>query len=253
MAARRAAALHDGADSRRGGRGQRETGREREALTAARLKVENQIGSLLIRHGISGFKPRLKTAARQLVELRTPEGAELPPNTMERLKPLMGQHSLLTEQLREIEAARQRVVATPDPDRIGRMIQLLVRIVGLGVETATVLAHEVFSRRFRDRKALAGFVGMTGTPFNSGGSTREQGISKNRAPRVRRIMTQLTWRWIRHQSESALSRWFHERTGGAKGRMKTIMAMALARKLLVALWRYVETGAIPEGARLAPA
>ena len=94
---------------------------------------------------------------------------------------------------------------------------------------------------------------MTGTPFNSGGSTREQGISKNGAPRVRRIMTQLTWRWIRHQSESALSRWFRERTGGAKGRLKTIMAMALARKLLVALWRYVETGAIPEGARLAAA
>jgi transposase len=231
----------------------REPGREREALTGARLKVENQIGSLLIRHGISGFKPRLKTAARQLAELRTPEGAELPPNTMERLKRLMDQHSLLTEQLREIEAARQRAVATPDPDRIGRMIQLLVRIVGLGVETATVLAHEVFSRRFRDRKALAGFVGMTGTPFNSGGSTREQGISKNGNPRVRRIMTQLTWRWIRHQSDSALSRWFHERTGAAKGRMKTIMAMALARKLLVALWRYVETGAIPEGVRLAAA
>jgi transposase len=129
---------------------------------------------------------------------------------MERLKRLMGQHSLLTEPLREIEAGRRRVVATPDPDRIGRMIQLLARIVGLGVETATVVAHEVFSRRFRDRKALAGFVGMTGTPFNSGGSTREQGIGKNGAPRVRRIMTQLTWRWIRHPSESALSRWFHE-------------------------------------------
>jgi transposase len=133
------------------------------------------------------------------------------------------------------------------------MIQLLACIVGLGVETATVLVHEVFSRRFRDRRALAAFVGLTGTPFDSGGSRREQGISKNGNPRVRRMMTQLTWRWTRHQPDSALTRWFSERTGGAKGRIRKIMAMALARKLLVALWRFVETGVAPEGVRLAPA
>jgi transposase len=117
-------------------------------------------GPFIVGFGLRPFRRGpCQTPQGQLAELRTPEGAELPPNTMERLKRLMGQHSLLTEQLREIEAARQRAVATPDPDRIGRMIQLLVRIVGLGVETATVLAHEVFSRRFRDRRALAGFVG----------------------------------------------------------------------------------------------
>jgi len=121
------------------------------------------------------------------------------------------------------------------------------------VETATALVHEVFSRQFRDRKALAAFVGLTGTPFNSGGSTREQGISKNGNPRIRRIITQLMWRWIRFQPGSALTRWFEERTGGAKGRIRKIMAIALARKLLVALWRYVETGVIPEGVRLASA
>jgi transposase len=231
----------------------REPGREREALVKARLKVENQIASLLIRYGISSFRPRLKKAAQRLEALRTPGGKELPKNTQERLRRLLAQHRLLTEQLKDIEVARQLVVTVPDPDRIERMIQLLVRMAGLGVETATVLVHEVFSRRFRDRRALAGFVGLTGTPFNSGGAVREQGISRNGNPRVRRIITQLMWRWLKFQPQSALSRWFQERTGGAKGRMKKIMAMALARKLLVALWRYLETGEPPAGARVATA
>jgi transposase len=231
----------------------REPGRERETIIAARLRIENQIGSLLIRYGITGFKPRLKKAMQALAELRTPDGATLLPKTVERLKRLMDRHRLLSAQLKEIELARQAVVAVPDPSRLEKMIQLLARIAGLGVETATTLVHEVFSRRFRSRQALAGFVGVTGTPFNSGGSTREQGISKNGNPRVRRILSQLTWRWLKHQPDSALSRWFHVRTGGAKGRIKTIMAMALARKLLVALWRYVETGVIPDGVRFAAA
>lgn len=231
----------------------REPGREREAVTVARLRVENQIRSLLSRYGITGFKPRLKKASQHLEQLRAPDGKRLLAKTMERLRRLMAQHRLLTEQLKDIETARQQVVAVADPDRIEKRIQLLVHIVGLGVETATTLVHEVFSRKFRDRKAIAAFVGLTGTPFNSGGSTREQGISKNGNPRVRRIATQLMWRWIKLQPESALTKWFLERTGGAKGRIKKIMAVALARKLLVALWRYVETGVVPQGARLASA
>jgi transposase len=229
----------------------REPGREREALVAARLKVENQIGSQLIRFGIEGFNPRLKKAAQKLEDLRRPDERPLPPKTMEKLRRLMAHHALLSQQMKEIEVARQQVVTVTGPDRIERMIQLLAHIVGLGVETATVLVHEVFSRRFRNRKALAAFVGLTGTPFNSGGSTREQGISKNGNPRVRRIVTQLMWRWLKFQPGSALARWFEARTGGAKGRIRKIMAIALARKLLVALWRYVEDGVIPEGVRLA--
>lgn len=231
----------------------REPGREREAVTAARLKIENQIRSLLDRYGIIGFKPRLKKAAQHLEQLRTPGGEALLTNTMDRLRRLMAQHRLLSEQLKDLDAGRQQVVAVADPDRIEAMIQLLVHIVGLGVETATTLVHEVFSRQFRDRKAIAAFVGLTGTPFNSGGSIREQGISKNGNPRVRRIMTQLMWRWVKFQPQSDLTKWFLERTGGAKGRIKKIMAVALARKLLVALWRYVVTGVLPHGVRLATA
>jgi transposase len=215
--------------------------------------VENQMRSLLARFGVADFHPRLKKARERLEKLRTFDGGPLPPNTKASLERLMARHRLLSEQLKEIKTARERVLAVADPDRMDRMIQLLAGLVGVGVETATTLVHEVFSRRFRDRRALASFVGMTGMPYDSGASKREQGLSKNGNPRVRRILTQLMGRWRIFQPQSALARWFLARTGGAKGRMKKIMAVALARKLLVALWRYVETGVIPDGVRLAAA
>jgi transposase len=131
------------------------------------------------------------------------------------------------------------------------MIRLLTLVLGLGVETATTLVREVLCRPFRDRRALASFTGLAGTPFMSGKTEREQGIGKNGNPRVRRIIMQLVWRWLRFQPESVLSRWFAVRTGGAKGRIRKIMAVALARKLLVALWRYVTQGVVLDGAILA--
>lgn len=172
---------------------------------------------------------------------------------MEELRRLMLRHRVLSDQLREIEAAREQIAMAADPDHAVQQIQMLARLVGLGLATATGLVREVFCRSFSDRKALAGFVGLTGTPFNSGGSERDQGISKSGNPRVRRILLQLAWRWLRFQSGSTLSCWFAERTGGAKGRIRKIMAVALARKLLVALWRYLQTGELPAGARLATA
>ena len=126
----------------------------------------------------------------------------------------------------------------------------MTRIVSLGQETATLLAYELFCRPFRDRRALASFVGLTGTPFKSGDMDHEQGIGKNGSGRIRRMLMQLAWRWLRFQPDSALSQWFAERTAGAKGRIRKVMIVALARKLLIALWRYVETGEVPAGARL---
>ena len=165
----------------------------------------------------------------------------------------MVRHGVLSDQLKEIEAAREQAVTAAEPDHAAQQIEMLALLYGLGLGTATVLTREVFCRTFRDRKAIASFVGLTGTPFNSGGSEREQGISKNGNPRVRRLLMQLAWRWLRFQPDSALSCWFVERTADAKGRIRKIMAVALARRLLVALWRYVETGEVPAGARLANA
>ena len=235
----------------------RRPGRERHKLTGERVSIENQIQSLLWLHGIYGFRPRLKKAKEKLEALRMRSGASLPRETMAQLRRLMDQHRLLSEQLAEIDAAREAELAAaakaPDPERGQRMIRLLVAICGMGLETATQLVREVLCRPFRDRRAVAAFVGLTGTPFRSGGMEREQGVSKNGDKRVRGLMMQLAWRWLKFQSDSALSRWYVGRVGDAKGRIRKIMAVALARKLLVALWRYVQDGVIPEGARLAAA
>jgi transposase len=231
----------------------RRPGRERERLVGERLELENRMDSLLCLHGVVGFKPRLKKAMQHLEALRSFAGEPLPDKTMAELKRLMARHQLASEQLREIEVERDRVLTVARPDREERMIRLLVQIVGLGVETATVLVREILCRPFRDRRALASYAGLTGTPFRSGGMEREQGVARSGNARGRRILVQLAWRWLRFQPQSALSGWFAERTGGAKGRIRKIMIVALARKLLVALWRYVETGQVPAGARLAAA
>ncbi|NJM91447.1 MAG: IS110 family transposase [Rhodospirillaceae bacterium] len=231
----------------------RRPGRERERLLNERLQLENRLENLLCLHGVSNFKPRLKKAAERLEQVRSFAGTPLPPQTMDELRRLMVRHRLVSDQLRGLEAARDRVMAVAEPDEAERMIQILIRIVGLGTETATLLVRELFCRSFRDRRALANFVGVTGTPFRSGGMDREQGIGKNGNAHVRRIMVQLSWRWLRFQPDSALSRWFDERTGGAKGRIRKVMIVAMTRKLLIALWRYVETGEVPAGARILPA
>jgi transposase len=227
--------------------------RERERLVSERVALENRIENLLCLHGVVGFKPRLKKATARLDELRSYTGEPLPPMKMDELKRMMVRHGVLSDQLKAIEAAREQVVTAAEPDHAAQQIKMLALLYGLGLGTATGLTREVFCRTFHDRKAIASFVGLTGTPFNSGGSEREQGISKNGNPRVRRLLMQLTWRWLRFQPDSALSCWFAERTAGAKGRIRKIMAVALARKLLVALWRYVETGELPPGVRLAAA
>ena len=234
---------------------QRRPGRERERLVSERIALENRMQNLLCLHGVCGFKPRLKKAAAQLATLRRFDGAPLPMELMAELRRLLARHQLLSEQLKEIEAARETVLTAEKPDQAAQQIRALAMLYGLGLGTATDLAHEVFCRSFRrppgDRQpASAGtcFVGLSGTPFNSGGSEREQGISKSGNPRVRRLLMQLAWRWLRLQPQSELSRWFQERTGGAKGRIRKVMAVALARKLLVALWRYLQTGVLPAGA-----
>ena len=231
----------------------RRPGRERERLVCERLQLENRIENLLCLQGIAGFRPRLKKAAERLEQLRSFAGMPLPAQTMAELRRLMARHRLLCEQLQEIEAARDRVATALQPDQSERMIQHLAQIVGLGLETATLLVREMLCRRFRDRRAVASFAGLTGTPFRSGGMAREQGIGKNGNARVRRIVMQLAWRWLRFQPQSVLAQWFATRTGGAKGRIRTVMIVALARKLLVALWRYVGTGELPAGARVTAA
>jgi len=132
------------------------------------------------------------------------------------------------------------------------MIQRLARVRGIGVQTATVLVHEAFVRQFRNARALGSYAGLTGTPYSSGGTHREQGISKDGNRRLRATLVELAWMWLRDQPGCALSRWFHDRLGGSRGRLRKVMIVALARKLLIALWRYLQDGAVPQGMELKP-
>ena len=130
------------------------------------------------------------------------------------------------------------------------MVFLLVRIIGLGVETAEQLVHEMLSRNLRDRKAVARYAGVTGSPDESGASRREKGLSRSGNGRVRKILIQLSWRMLQFQPDSRLARWFKNRTANSQ-RSRKPMIVALARKLIIALWRYVNTGVVPDGFKLA--
>ena len=147
--------------------------------------------------------------------------------------------------------ARDAVLKKPAPaDEAERMIRSLVDMRAIGPELATLLVREAFSRPIANRRALGSYVGLVGTPFSSGGSEREQGIGKDGNRRVRAAMVELAWLWLRWQPDSTLSAWFRGRVGKAGGRIKKIMIVALARKLLIALWRYAKDGVIPEGAKM---
>lgn len=227
--------------------------REREALVAERTRIVNRIKGSLARLGIRGFKPTLRRAPDRLAELRTPEGTALPPNTLAELRRDMARLRFVREQVEEIETARaDRLEQAPD-EKPNAMVRLLARVIGVGIETADMLVHEVLSRELRDRRAVARYAGLTGAPDESGAKRREKGLAKTGNARVRRGMIQLAWRFLFFQKESALAKWYRERTADARGGTRKTMIVALARKLLIALWRLVTTGEEPHGVVLRPA
>ena len=154
---------------------------------------------------------------------------------------------MVREQIGTIEQARlERLEQAPETGPHA-MVRLLASVIGVGVETADMLVQEVLSRNLRDRRAVARYAGLTGSPDESGSRRREKGLAKAGNARVRRGLIQLAWRFLRFQKDSALARVVSGRTEGAKGERKTTMIVALARKLLIALWRMVTAGEIPEG------
>ena len=230
--------------------------RERGRLVNDRLQLENQMDSIWARFGITGFNPRRKDAATRLEAMRDRQGAALPPHTKSELCHLLARHAQIEAQIKEIEATRDAaLVADPIEASMGeetlKKIVLLVAIYGIAADTATILVVECLARYFPNVRAVGSYGGLTGSPFASGGSKREQGISKNGNPRLRKCLMQLAWRWLRLHPDHFLSQWFRERTkGAAKGaRIRKIMIVALARKLLVLLWKLVNTGEIPQDIR----
>jgi transposase len=224
--------------------------RERETLVAERTRISNRLKSALARLGIRGFKPMLRKAPQRLAALRTLEGVPIPPNTLAEMQRHMARLAVVREQIDEIERARLQALQQAAKSGPHAMVRLLARIVGVGIETADMLVHEVLTRNLRDRRAVARYAGLTGTPDESGSKRREKGLAKSGNSRVRRGLIQLAWRFLRFQKNSALAGWYRVRTEGPKGARKTTMIVALARKLLIALWRMARTGVVPVGVEL---
>ena len=226
--------------------------RERESLVGEQSRIVNRMKAALIRLGIRGFNPKLKRAAGRLDGLHTPEGEPIPPNTLAELRRDMERRRLVSNQIRQIEEARLERLEQAPSDGPHAMVRLLARVIGVGIETADMLVQEVLSRNMRDRRAVARYAGLTGSPDESGRKCREKGLARSGNARVRRGMIQLAWRLLMFQKNSALAQWFRARTENARGTRKT-MIVALARKLLIALWRLVREGVVPDGVVLRPA
>lgn len=225
--------------------------REREGLVGEQTTIINRIKATLARLGIRNVNPKLKKAAERLEHVRTPEGEPIPPNTLAELRRDMERRRLVAEQIRQIEKARlERLKQAPNAGP-NLMVCLLARVVGIGIETADMLVRELLSRNLRDRRAVARYAGLTGSPDESGSRCREKGLARSGNARVRRGMIQLAWRFLEFQKDSALARWFRARTENGASRKK--MIVALARKLLIALWHFLSHGVVPEGMVLRPA
>jgi transposase len=224
--------------------------REHEHLVATRTSIINRMKAAFVRLGIRGFNPKLRKAPERLETLRTPEGCPIPPKTLAELQREMAQLRFINEQIKRIEKARLEQLEQAPQQSSNAMVLQLQRITGVGVETADMLVNEVLSRNLRDRRAVARYAGLTGSPDESGRKRREKGLAKAGNARVRRGMIQLAWRFLMFQKDSALAQWYKARTEGTKGVRKTTMIVALARKLLIELWRLVTTGKIPEGVML---
>ena len=228
----------------------RRLARERARLLKERVQHTNRIKGLLCGQGIADYDPLHRDQRARLAALTTGDGRPLP----ERLKAEIGREldrlELVASQLAAVERERDALVAqTAEADACAAPAAL-IRLRGIGPELAALLWLEALFRRFENRRQIAASAGLTPSPWQSGGIDREQGIAKSGNPRLRRAMIELAWFWVRHQPGSALSRWFVERVGAARGRVRRIAIVALARKLLVALWRYVRQGVVPEGAVL---
>jgi transposase len=229
----------------------RRISRERKALTNERVSHVNRIKGLLLSQGISDYQPLRRDRRKRLEELRTGDGRPLPAHMKAQVGRELDRLELLLEQIKAVEVERDAMLAAapvgsahcgpPAP-------AMLLALKGIGEEFAAVLWSEGLSRHFDNRRQVAAYAGLAPTPWQSGQIDREQGVSKAGNPRLRTMLIQMAWLWLRHQPQSALSLWFTQRVKQNNGRLKKQTIVALARKLLVALWKYVNAGVVIEGA-----
>jgi transposase len=223
----------------------------RELLTAKRdrTRIANRIQGLLANQGLRIDWRRPLPA--QLERLRCWDGSRLPSGLRERIEREGERLSLLNRQIEQLEARRRECIRKDAKDPAVQKVTQLLRLQGIGSNSAWLYVMEFFGwRRFRNRRELGALAGLTPTPHQSGDTHREQGIAKAGNRHIRAMAIEIAWGWLRFQPESELSRWYQARFGHGSSRLRRIGIVALARKLLIALWRYLETGVVPEGAQL---
>lgn len=224
--------------------------RELRTLKVERTRHINRIKGLLVTQGVRlpvgvGFLERLES-------VRLWDGSALPRGLRSRVEREYVCLRFVNEQIRELEAERREILRNSSDPSVEKVRQLL-RLRGIGENSAWLFVMEFFGwRAFRNRREVGALAGLTPTPYQSGDEAREQGISKAGNCPIRGMAIEISWGWLRYQPDSKLSRWYQERFGRGSKRLRKIGIVALARKLLIELWRYLETGAIPEGAQLKP-
>ncbi len=228
----------------------RRLSRERKVLVAERVEHVNRIKGLLFSQGVSGYEPLRRDRRKRLDEFMTGDGRALPAHLKTQISRELDRLELLLDHIKAVEGERDALLAeqqatAPPTVAAGKM---LLDFRGIGPEFAAILWLEGFFRHFDNRRQLAAYAGLAPTPWQSGSVDREQGVSKAGNPRLRETLIQHAWLWLRHQPKSALALWFNERVSRNGGRMKKVIIVALARKLLVALWKYVTAGVVIEGA-----
>jgi transposase len=226
--------------------------RERDRLHKERTAHTNRIKSLLHAQGIRDAAPMKRGFLASLEHLRTGDGRPLPPRLKAEIVREHERVCLVDKQLRELEATSKAELRAAAPGSVEARIMQLLDLKSIGPVGAQVLVNEVFYRAFDNRRQVGSYFGLTGMPYDSGESRREQGISKAGNWRARKLAIELAWLWVRNQPDSDLTCWYCQRVGDLKGRIRRIAIVALARKLMVALWRYLETGVVPTGAVLRP-
>jgi transposase len=226
--------------------------RERDRLCKERTMHTNRISGLLHAQGIRDAMPLKPGFLSDLEQMRTGDGRTLPPHLKDEICREHERLLLVQKQIKALEAANLAAHRAAEKGSVEAKVVQLAQLKAIGEHIAQGLANEVFYRNFKNRRQVGSCVGLTDTPYDSGDSQRQQGISKAGNYRARRLAIELAWLWLRHQPDSELSRWFRERVGKIKGRIRKIAIVALARKLMVALWRYLETGLVPSGAVMRP-
>jgi transposase len=223
--------------------------RERSTLIKERVQHVNRIKGLLFGQGITDYEPLHRDRRARLETLATGDGRPLPPRLKAEIGRELARIELVCAQIDAVEQQRDALIASMSADPV-EPVSVLLGLKGIGPELGARLWLEALFRRFANRRQVAAYAGLAPSPWQSGVTHREQGIAKSGNPRLRHAMVELAWLWLRYQPDSALSAWFRQRVGQGRGWVRRIAIVALARKLLIALWRYTSQGVLPEGAVL---